>query len=196
MGEERAMATTKLFTIEDLEALPDDRHVYDLIDGGLRRREPVGAEHGIIGSGILSRLWTFVHEHDLGEMLRSETIYVYRRDPDRSLKPDVSFVRADRLPVGAEIQRPLTVPPDLAVEVVSPHDLAEEIDEKIALYRAFGVPLLWVFWPRRRAIAVYADGHLVCELEEGDELDGGKILPGFRVPVAELFRVGRKPSAS
>ena len=185
------MTTTRLMTIEDLEALPDDGHVYDLIDGELRRRQPVGAEHGIIGSGILSRLWTFVHEHDLGEILLSETIYVYRRDPDRSLKPDVSFVRADRLPIGADIRRPLTIPPDLAVEVVSPNDRAGNVEQRIQRYLRFGVPLLWVLWPRRRAITVYANGRLVCELGEGDELDGGDVLPGFRVAVAELFDVGR-----
>jgi Uma2 family endonuclease len=185
------MATTKLFTIEDLEALPDDGHVYDLVDGELRRREPVGAEHGIIGGGILSRLWIFVHERSLGEVLLSDTIYVYQRDPDRSLKPDVSFIRGDRLPVGAHLLRPITLPPDLAVEVVSPNDLAEEVDEKIALCRAFGVPLIWVLWPRRRAVAVYAAGRLAYELGEGDELDGGDVLPGFRVAVADLFDVGR-----
>jgi Uma2 family endonuclease len=185
------MVTTKLHTIEDLEALPDDGHVYDLVDGELRRREPVGVEHGIIGGGILSRLWLFVHEHGLGEVLISETIYVYRRNPDRSLKPNVSFIRADRLPTGENIKRPMPLPPDLVVEVVSPNDLAEEVDEKIALYRDFGVPLIWELWPRRRAIFVYAAGQPVRELGAADDLDGGDVLPGFRVPIADLFRVGR-----
>ena len=185
------MATTRLYTIEDLEALPDDGHVYDLVDGELRRREPVGVEHGIIGGELSGRLWAFVHEHGLGAVLISDTIYVYRRDPDRSLKPDISFIRADRLPVGADLPRPSSIPPDLAVEVVSPNDPAEEVDERIALYRSFGVPLVWVLWPRRKAVTVYADGRLVRELLEGDELDGGDVLPGFRVAVADLFRIGR-----
>lgn len=181
------MATTKLFTIEDLEALPDDGHVYDLVDGRLRRRKPVGGEHGDIGAGILSMLWLFVRDHALGKVLNPETIYVYRRNPDRSLKPDASFIRAARLPTGAAFRRPLTIPPDLAVEVVSPHDTADEIEEKIALYQSFGVPLIWVFWPRRRSVWVYAAGAQPRELGENDELDGGDVLPGFRLRVGDVF---------
>jgi Uma2 family endonuclease len=116
-----------------------------------------------------------------------ETIYVYRRDPDRSLRPDASFIRAERLPAGEAFRRPVQIPPDLVVEVVSPHDRADEIDEKIALYQAFGVPLIWVFWPRRRAVWVYAVGAQPREIGENDDLDGGDVLPGFRLRVGDVF---------
>jgi Uma2 family endonuclease len=185
------MATTRLMTIEDLEALPDDGHVYDLVDGDLRRREPVGGEHGTIGGNVFARVWFFVRERGLGEVLLSDTIYVYRRDPDRSLKPDLSFIRADRLPAGDPFRRPIEIPPDLAVEVVSPNERADDVDEKISLYRSFGVPLIWFLWPRRRVVTIYAEGRPMREMGEGDELDGGDVLHGFRVPVADLFRVGR-----
>ena len=185
------MAATKLFTIEELEALPDDGHVYELIDGVLVRREPVGGRHGAVGSRIDRRVGAFVEEHGLGEVFNAETIYVFQRDPDRGLKPDVSFVRAERLPSDEQFDKPLHLVPDLVVEVVSPNDRTIEIDEKIEIYRRAGVPLIWVLWPRRRAIWVYAAGKEPRALSEGDDLDGGEVLPGFRVPVADLFRVGR-----
>jgi Uma2 family endonuclease len=185
------MATTKVYTIEDLEALPDDGHVWELIDGELVRREPVGGRHGALQARVARRIGTFVEADRLGEVFGSDTIYVFPGAPERGLRPDASFVRADRLPQGAEFDKPLTVTPDLVVEVVSPNDRPGTIDEKLETYQRAGVPLIWVFWPRRRTISVYAAGQPVRELTEGDELDGGEVLPGFRVAVADLFDVGR-----
>ena len=185
------MATTKRYTIEDLETLPDDGHVWELIDGELVRREAVGGRHGAMGSRIDRRIGNFVEERGLGEVFVAETIYAFQRDPDRGLKPDVSFVRADRLPEGGEFDKPLKIVPDLVVEVFSPNDRIGALEEKLETYQRFGVPLIWVFWPRRRMISVYAAGQPVRELREGEELDGGDVLPGFRVAVADLFRVGR-----
>ena len=181
---------TRLLTIEDLEALPDDGHVYELIDGELRRKPDVGVRHGAIQGNITGPLWAFVKERGLGEVLGSDTIFEIRRAPDRGLRPDASFVRADRLPPEDQLDRPLAVVPDLAIEVVSPNDHGEDVAEKIETYRRAGVPLVWVLWTRRRVVAVHAAGKQSIELGVGDDLDGGDILPGFRVPVAELFRVG------
>ena len=79
------------------------------------------------------------------------------------------------------------MPPDLAVEVISPSDEPGDIARKKDLYRRAGVPLVWWVDPKRRMVAVYRDGELLAELGEGDELDGGDVLPGFRLPVAEIF---------
>ena len=185
------MATTRLYTIEDLEALPDDGHVYELIDGELRRRAPVGGRHGAIGDRIQRRVGNHAEEHGLGQVFNADTIYSFQRDPDLGLRPDASFIRTERLPEDEQFDKPLTVVPDLVIEVVSPNDKAGDIEEKIEKYRRFGVPLIWFLWPRRRAVTVYAVGQQTRELDEGDDLDGGDVLPGFRVEVADLFRVGR-----
>src|SRR5688500_14817538 len=185
------MVSTKLYTIEDLEALPDDGHVYELIDGELRRRSPVGGRHGAMQSRVDRRVGNYIEAHGLGEVFGSDTIYTFQRGPDRGLRPDVSFIRADRLPPEEHFDKPISVVPDLVIEVVSPNDRPGELEEKIAIYRNAGVPLIWVLWPRRRTVSVYAVGQEPRELAEGDELDGGEVLPGFRVAVADLFRVGR-----
>ena len=185
------MATPPLFTIEDLDALPDDGHVYELIDGELRRKPDKGARHGAIQGNVPGPLWAFVKERALGEVLGSDTIYEFRRVPDRGLRPDASFLRADRLPPEDQLDKPLAIVPDLAIEVVSPNDHAEDVAEKIETYQWAGVPLVWVLWPRRRVVSVYAAGKSTVALGVGDDLDGGDVLPGFRVSVAALFRVGR-----
>ncbi len=78
-------------------------------------------------------------------------------------------------------------PPDLAVEVVSPGDRAEEVYGKVREYLDAGARLVWVVWPRHRAVTVYTLDGQVRERREGDALDGDDVLPGFRVRVAELF---------
>ena len=85
------------------------------------------------------------------------------------------------------------VAPDLAVEVVSPTDLAEELMDKVAEYFQAGVRLVWVVYPRLRLIHVYESLTQVRGLTAADELDGGAVLPGFRTPVAALFPEAAPP---
>ena len=80
------------------------------------------------------------------------------------------------------------LPPDLAVEVVSPNDRPQEIADKVDLYLTHGVPLVWVAYPRSRQVVVHRPGQEPLILSEGDTLDGGDVLPGFQLPVAEVFR--------
>ncbi len=79
--------------------------------------------------------------------------------------------------------------PDLAVEIVSPNDRADDINDKVHEYLEAGARLVWVFWPRRRAVMVHEPDQPIHELGPDDFLDGGDVLPGFRVRVADLFAV-------
>jgi Uma2 family endonuclease len=79
--------------------------------------------------------------------------------------------------------------PDLAVEVVSPNDRANDVQEKVGEYLAAGTRLVWVLWPRSRSVSVHAGRGVTHELGPDEELDGGEVLPGFRVRVANLFEV-------
>ena len=81
----------------------------------------------------------------------------------------------------------LRIVPDLVVEVISPNDLAYEVDEKIEMFLKAGVPLIWVVNPDVRTIRILrADGSTAI-LREGDELSGESVLPGFTCPVASIF---------
>ena len=79
------------------------------------------------------------------------------------------------------------MPPELAVEVCSPSDEPGEIAKKLDLYRRAGVPLVWWVDPARRTVVVHRDGQPAGELGEDDVLDGADVLPGFRLPIAEIF---------
>jgi Uma2 family endonuclease len=135
--------------------------------------------------GVLISL--FVRPRRLGMVTGADVAYVVLRDPDTVLIPDVGFVRWDRWPGRARPKKYIPVPPDLAGEVRSPSDKPGEIAKKLALYRRAGVPLVWWVGPARRTVAVDRDGQPAGVFGEDDELDGGDVLPGFRLSVADIF---------
>ena len=182
------MATTKLTTAEELMALPDDGWQYELIEGVLHRMSPAGFESGRIASEFGRHLGNYVVPRDLGRVVGADTGFLFERNPDVVRAPDAAFVRADRLPPRADRRGYLAVAPDLAVEVVSPYDRQPDVDDKVAFYLAHGVPLVWVAYPDRRQVAVHRPGAEPVTFGAGDVLDGGEVLPGFRLSVAEHFR--------
>ena len=182
------MVTTKRLTADDLWLMKDDGYRYELIRGELRRMPPAGGEHGSIGMEWGRRIANHVVDHNLGETYGADTGFTIASDPDIVLAPDIAFIRTERLPPKEERVKYLAVPPDLAVEVVSPSDRPAEVAEKVALYLAAGVPLVWVLWPQTKTIAVHRPGREPLLLGVEDVLDGGDVLPGFRLRVAELFR--------
>jgi Uma2 family endonuclease len=80
------------------------------------------------------------------------------------------------------------VPPDLVVEVLSPSDVSYEVDRRVQDYLGAGVKLVWVVHPQSRSVHVYRPGGQGVILSERDELEGEQVLPGFRLPVREIFR--------
>src|SRR5262245_59560195 len=130
------------YTPEDLLTMPDGKN-YELVDGRLVERK-LGAESSWIGGRLHSRLDLFCEEHSLGWVWPADNSYqCFAHAPKLVRRPDVSFIRAVRLPGGELPKGHVRIPPDLAVEVVSPNDLAYEVEERIEDYQKAGVPLIW-----------------------------------------------------
>jgi Uma2 family endonuclease len=126
----------------------------------------------------------YIEDHRLG-VLYDQSGFVFERDPDTLLEPDLSFVRRDRVPLDEDAYP--EIPPDLVVEVVSPSQTGPSVEEKVSIYLATGVRLVWVLDPARRTLRVHrADGSDQM-LSEVDIVDGEDVLPGFQLPLAELF---------
>jgi Uma2 family endonuclease len=178
--------TTRLYTIDDLMAMPTDEP-WELWAGELQKVGGAGGEASDIASEILIRVRPFVKARNLGMAIGADGTYVLSHDAPTVVVPDMAFVRWDRLPGRVRPKGYIPVPPDLAVEVRSPNDRPGAIDAKLALYRAAGVPLIWWVDPSRRKVRVYRHGELAVELSDGDVLDGEGILPGFTLPVSEIF---------
>lgn len=180
------MATTRLTTVEDLEQIQDENR-YDLIQGELICMPPATPGHGEISMMIGARLWMHVWQNRLGKVYASETAFTLARNPDTVLAPDVAYVRSDRAIPEHERWHFAKVAPDLVVEVRSPSETAPAILRKVAAYLEAGVSAVWVADPKTRTLTVYLPEAPVAVLHEGDTLDGSSIVPGFRLPVAEIF---------
>ena len=181
------MATTGLGTVEDLEMMAPDGNRYELIRGALHRMAAAGGTHGEVAYKFGLHLGVHVYERGLGLLYSSETGFLVARDPDTVLMPDVAFVRADRAPAEEDSEGILRLAPDLVCKVVSSTDRAADVADKVALYLAGGVLVVLVAEPRRRVVAAHRPGRRPEELGEGDVIDLDDVVPGFRLPVADVF---------
>jgi Uma2 family endonuclease len=178
-------ATTRLLTADDLMRMPTDEP-WELWEGELRKVPGAGGTASGFAHWIGALISFFVRPLGLGWVTGADGTYILLDDPQTIVVPDAAFIRWDNIPSRQVPDGYIPVPPDLAVEVVSPSDEPGDVAKKRELYRRAGVPLVWWVYPERRAVAVYRDGELAAEPGEGDELDGGDVLPGFRLPVAEI----------
>jgi Uma2 family endonuclease len=160
---------------------------WEIWEGELRKVPGAGGVASGLGGVIFALIYPFVRSRKLGLLTPADGTYIILRDPQTIVVPDVAFVRWDRLPGGVAPDGYVPVPPDLAVEVISPSDEPGDIAKKREFYRRAGVPLVWWVDPKPRSVSVYRQGRLVAELMEGDELDGEDVLIGFRLPVADIL---------
>ncbi len=167
-------------------ALPDgDR--YELVNGELIIVDNSGMEPGHFASVLNAFLTTFVLSHKLGVICDSSTAFTMKTGNKRS--PDVSFVAKDRLKGLKKLPKGfLQGAPDLAVEIISPsNNTFDEIHTKIVEYFDSGSKLVWVIHPDEESVLVYHKPQPDKLLQRSDSLDGETIIPGFTVPLAELF---------
>lgn len=184
------MSVKQLVTIEDLWEMPEKPGVrFELVDGELIEVPGAGVIHGLIVALLYELIRDCVRRQQLGFVLGDGVGYILSRDPVRVRIPDVSFVSQDRVPADGLPEGFWPGAPDLAVEIVSPHDRAEDVRAKVSNYLDAGTRMVWVLWPRDQSVTVYQAGGQVKDLRPHDELDGGDVLPGFRVRVADLFDV-------
>jgi Uma2 family endonuclease len=182
-----AVASEPTYTPEDLLALPNNGKGYELVGGHLVEKNMGGFASWVAGR-VLQLLAVFGQDRGLGWVLDAEGSYqCFTDDPRKVRKPDVSFIRLGRLPGERLPDGHVGIPPDLAVEVVSPNDTAYEVDAKVQEYLAAGVPLVWVVNPQTRTIHVYQGDGPVQRLQEEDELTAPELIPALRCKVAELF---------
>ena len=186
------LAASKKFTPEELDRLPDGVN-YELVDGNLVERH-MGSESSSVAAAIVYLLLTFVRPRRLGHVFTTDCGYqCFPDDPDKLRRPDVSFVASGRLPGDRPPPGYIRIAADLAVEVLSPGDLATEIEEKVGEYLAAGVKLIWIVSPNTRTVRIHrpAGSKLgsAGQLSEADTITGEDVLPGFECKVEELFQI-------
>lgn len=177
-----------LLTAEELWEMPEVLGKrFELVRGELVEMPGAGGLHGLLVMALLRLLDPFVMARNLGRVFADGVGYIINRNPDIVRVPDVSFISNARIPAGGISEQFIPIAPDLAVEIVSPGDRAEEVYGKVLEYLQAGARLVWVFWPKYRSVTVYTAAGEVFQRREGDALDGDDVIPGFEVSVAEIF---------
>ena len=181
------MAT--LTELDPVTAAPRaEEPLYEVVRGRRVELPPMGALPTQIASFLDQFLGHYARSQGLGRV-NTEMLYRINDAKDLERRPDVAFVSYERwarnLPVPEDAA--WEVVPDLAVEVVSPTDRAEEALEKVRDYFEAGVRAVWVVYLRLRVVHVLDAFTTIRVLTGADALDGGAILAGFRLPLATLF---------
>ena len=168
-----------------LNLIDHSDRICELVDGVLVEKT-MGYLESLLAMAIGEFLRRFVREHKLGIVLGADgTLKIL---PRQVRIPDVCFISWERFPGGKLPQTPIpAVAPDLAVEVLSEGNTEGEMQRKLRDYFAAGVRLVWYVDPRTRTAAVYSSPEQCTTLTDRDLLTGGEVLPGFELPLRELF---------
>ncbi|MDE0018823.1 MAG: Uma2 family endonuclease [Candidatus Poribacteria bacterium] len=164
------------------EFLEHDVEGYEYVNGELVPMAPPSREHGEISVNVIHYLYEHVYQQKLGRLYTAETTF---QVGERTAKPDVAFVATAQLT--GDKTKGFSIPPDLAIEVVSPSDVLSRIAEKVFAYLDAGTRLVWVIEPVSKTVTVYRSETDIETLTREDTLTGENVVPGFSCPVAHLF---------
>ncbi|HUE71259.1 MAG TPA: Uma2 family endonuclease [Pirellulaceae bacterium] len=173
-------------TPDDLLTMPDG-DLYELVDGQLVEL-PMSSIASVVAANLITELNVYQRPLDLGWVFGIDCGFrCFPVDPNRVRKPDVAFVRKERIPGGILSKGYVTVVPDLVAVVVSTHDLFSEVMEKVEEFLEAGVPLIWVIQPTTRTAQVFRANGNPSYLHEQEELCGEDSVPGFRVRLGDIL---------
>jgi Uma2 family endonuclease len=194
---EATMNATATLTPTGATALDrvEEKPLYEVVNSQVVELPPMGIYASWVTLQVAYLLQTFAAPRSLGTIVM-EALFIL--DPVRNTRgrPDLAFVSAQKWP--ADQPPPETgdweVVPDLAVEVISPNDLAEDVLAKTREYFRFGVRQVWLIYPLDKEIYIYDSPTHPRVLTVNDEWDGGDLLPGLKLPVRSLFE--RQPQST
>jgi len=183
-------------TVAQLEQLPDDGWIYELVEGRLIRMPGSGSEASRIAARLIYYLTAFVLPRHLGDVTSSDGTFdltLPGESTETALIPDAAFVQAGRLPAMGtpEARHYAKLAPDLVAEVASPSQYRPEMATKARLYLERGVRLVWIIWPERQEVDVWRSASQdapAMSLDVTGSLDGLDVLPGFTCPIADLLK--------
>jgi Uma2 family endonuclease len=186
------VAAPSPLTAVDLLRHPDGKR-YELIRGQLVERE-MSSKSTWAGLEIGSEIRNYVKRRKLGWTFGADQGFTCFDDVGMVRKPDVSFIALDRYSQDEfEEDGFCSVAPDLVVEVVSRNDITYDVEQKRDLWLNAGVRLVWIVNPQQKTVGIYTKNDRWVVLRPTDTLDGGDVLPGFSLPLADLFKLPTAP---
>ncbi len=177
----------QMLTAEDLLQMPDDGFRYELVRGDLKKMSPSGSRHGKVALRFAWRLAQYVEANGLGVTYAAETGFLLSSDPDTVRAPDAAFISRKRAEDVGDVESYWPGAPDLAVEVISPSDTYTEVEEKAVEWLDAGTRMVIVVDSRKSTVTVYKSRTDITILTGEAMLDGGDVVPGWTMPVSDLF---------
>jgi Uma2 family endonuclease len=163
----------------------DDKHICELIDGVLVEKA-MGFHESLLGKYLGRLLDEYAEKHELGIVTGADG--PYRLRPGRIRFPDTGFISWNQFPDGElPTDAICDAAPELVVEVISEGNTESEMEKKLRDYFAAGVRLAWYVYPKTKSAIIYTSPTKPKEIGIDGALDGGKILPGFSLPLAKVF---------
>jgi Uma2 family endonuclease len=173
--------------LEEFARLPKDGACHEMSAGELLTLPPPKSLHSRLCRFVFLRIEAALGPLGMSEAFQ-ETGYILSRNPLTIRQPDVSVLSLQRIR-GANPDSYFEGAPELAVEVVSPSDSAEDLEIKTKQYLQSGARQVWILYPKTQTVHVFSSGTAAVILERDQTLEGGDLLPGFSVPVASLFAI-------
>ncbi len=174
----------RLMTVDEFEQTYMDRP-YELIEGVVVKVSPTVFDHGYVTAQIAFELNHFIRTHPMGVVVGAETGFKLSNITMRA--PDAAYISKAKLVLITDRRKFLPFAPDLAVEVVSPTDRKAKLEKKIELFMSAGTSLLWIIHLKKPRVIVYQTGKEPFTVPHEGTLDGGDVLPGLQIRVADLF---------
>ena len=162
--------------------------LYELIDGVLVEKKMSRRSTRVVGY-FTTKLGAYLEANPIGEVMPEQSFRCFPQET-RIRRPDVSVVMTARYAEDPQWDGHIRLRPDVVVEVVSPDDRADDVQQKVEDYRLAGVPIVWVAYPGPRVLHVHRADGTVTALRPGDTLAGEPVLPGFAVAVDGLLPPG------
>ncbi len=169
-------ATAQMVFEDDLD--------YELVDG-VKEVKMAGAKHGEIGAKVTIKLGIYLEKNPIGKLYNGNTTFQIGAN---ERMPDVSFVSTTHIPEEGTPSSKWDIPPDLAVEVISPNDVWDKVTDKVRDYFAAGVQQVWLVSQLQQQVFVYDSPTQIRVFTAAEDLTSEQLLPGFRCRVAELFQ--------
>jgi Uma2 family endonuclease len=182
------VATATHFSADATDPVPPSGNgLYEVVEGRIVEKVR-GSFEAELATILVLNLGVFAKTNRLGKIV-AEMLFLIDPRTNLQRRPDVAFVSQARWPINrrAPKESAWNVVPDLAIEVVSPTNAADDLLDKVEEYFRAGVKCVWLVYPNRELVCVYESATDVRILKSGDKLDGGAILPGFQLPVRTLF---------
>jgi Uma2 family endonuclease len=182
------MSTVEVLEPETVATSIADEALYEILDGKRVELPPMGAYAVRVAFKLGAKMEHFAETRELGVAI-TESLFRLQSEPNLQRRPDAAYVSFQRWPKGRRIPfgNAWDVVPDLVVEVVSPTNYAEEFPTKVREYFEAGVRRAWIIYVHESLVYEYDSPISIRVFTRQDTLDGGEVIPGFRLPLSDLF---------